>query len=445
MRKRSHQLPLAVSAAVLISLIAVMAVVNLVYMRRLYEGRVVQLPAEVAVVTHGRALVQELAARDVVQDSVVDTDQWQEFGRYVDTLYEVDDSLQFVSLQQGNEVLFERQRTALAGGAQEEAPVLGPVKHAKGMVVISGSNTPVVMFTTQVASDSGAWRSVQIGIRKEFVDDRQAAAKEALLAMFRVSALTTVLSFGLTLGLLAWMLRRDVRRQRKSADEEHLTFAGVMADGIVHDLRNPMSSLRLDVQMIGREIAKGDDLREDRVQELTERARTTLDRMDAVFGEFLYMSKPGGADPQDVDLRSLLTDCVDLLRAHFEREEITLSLELPAMPMPVRLRPVETKRALVNILTNARQVSSSGDKVEVHLAEVTGRAVIDILDEGPGLPKGDPEKIFKMFESGRPGGTGIGLALARTAIESNDGRIHALDRTPKGARFQISFNLRRDG
>ena len=134
------------------------------------------------------------------------------------------------------------------------------------MIAVSGTNRPVVMFTAQVADENGRWRAVQIGVRKEYVDESQKTAREALRAMFRVAALTTLLSFTVASGLLVWMFRRDVHRQRKSADEEHLTFAGVMADGIVHDLRNPMSSMKLDVQMLERELAKGDEARSERIQ-----------------------------------------------------------------------------------------------------------------------------------------------------------------------------------
>jgi signal transduction histidine kinase len=105
--------------------------------------------------------------------------------------------------------------------------------------------------------------------------------------------------------------------------------------------------------------------------------------------------------------------------------------------MEVTGRSVALKRALINVLTNAKQASPSGGTVTVSTRREDGYAVVVIEDEGPGIPEPEKNRIFDMFVSGKPGGVGLGLYLAKAAVESNRGKITAENRVEGGARFVI--------
>jgi signal transduction histidine kinase len=204
----------------------------------------------------------------------------------------------------------------------------------------------------------------------------------------------------------------------------------------VHDFRNPMSSVRLDAQMLEREAVRGDAPRRDRLAELAGRIRLTVDRMDKVFQEFLYVARPGGDESEFVELGACVKDCIAILAPRFEHAGVKVEFA-PHEPLAVRAHRSSLQRAVVNVVTNAEQFSKQGDTVVIRLRRDGRQALLDVLDQGPGVPESEQKRIFDMFVSSRPGGTGLGLFLARTAVERCGGSIRVTNRPEGGACFRI--------
>ena len=234
------------------------------------------------------------------------------------------------------------------------------------------------------------------------------------------------------------MLRREHLRETQRRAEEHLAFAGVLANGIVHDFRNPMSSLRLDVQMLHKEAEKGADGRPGRISELAERVRTTLDRMDKVFQEFLYLSRPAQDVTETFDLAECLRECAAMLAPRFEQKHVRVEFDADGAAAVLGQR-ASLQRAFINVLTNAEQFSPESGTVTVRVRGGAAQCVAEVMDRGPGIPASDHKRIFEMFHSGRPGGTGLGLFLAKTAVEGSGGRIEAGNRPDGGACIRIAL------
>jgi signal transduction histidine kinase len=278
-------------------------------------------------------------------------------------------------------------------------------------------------------------------MRKETVEREQRAATTAIGSMFQLSLITVIVSFSTCALLVVWMMRREVQRERQRREEEHLAFAGVMANGIVHDFRNPMSAMQLDVQMLNREVARGKECRHERVRELAERVENTVERMDKVFQEFLYMSKPPSDERDAVDLGACIRECVDLLAPRLEQADVSIDLDVPPQPVLVLAYLSGLQRALMNVIINAEQASKTGDQVRIRVLKSGRVATVDVIDSGPGVPAAQRKQIFEMFTTNRPGGTGLGLFLAKTAIERCGGSIKVADAGTGGSRFQITLPL----
>jgi signal transduction histidine kinase len=101
--------------------------------------------------------------------------------------------------------------------------------------------------------------------------------------------------------------------------------------------------------------------------------------------------------------------------------------------------PFALRRALLNVLMNAIQFAPKGSEITVTLAHCGASVVTDVLDRGPGIPADMRKRVFDMFVTGRPEGTGLGLFLARTAIRRCGGDIQALARTGGGADIRITL------
>ena len=159
--------------------------------------------------------------------------------------------------------------------------------------------------------------------------------------------------------------------------------------------------------------------------------------MDKIFQEFLFLSRPVPETMEPVSLKCCIRDCVDLLAARFEQADVSAIAELPDNDITVMGQASGLKRALINLLSNAEQFSKKGDCVTVRCFREEDRAVIEVLDQGPGVPEADKKRIFEMFVTTRSGGTGLGLSLAKTAVENCGGTIEVVNRPEGGACFKV--------
>jgi signal transduction histidine kinase len=299
----------------------------------------------------------------------------------------------------------------------------------------------VVVLARRFAADDGKDHVVEVALKREAVGREEQAATQALASMFRLSLLTVVVSFGICIVLVVWMVRRETLREQQRRKEEHLAFAGVLANGIVHDFRNPMSSLRLDAQMLAKEAEKGSACRSERLQELSGRMRNTTDRMDKVFQEFLYLSKPPADAKERIELGACVRSCLALLAPRLEQARVRVDLQIPDGGAEVVAYESAVRRALMNVITNAKQFSPEGGKVTIRVTRSAPQAIVEVLDGGPGIPESQQKSIFDMFVTTRPGGTGLGLFLAKTAVERCGGTIRVSNRPEGGACFRIALPL----
>jgi signal transduction histidine kinase len=299
----------------------------------------------------------------------------------------------------------------------------------------------VVVFCREIPTTNSAPATLEVAVRHEAVGSHEAATSSAVTAMFRVALATVATALLASMAIIAWMIRREVRRQAQRQREEHLAFSGVLANGIAHDFRNPMSSLRLDVQMLEKEVSQENGMRRDRVVTLASRIRGTMDRMDKVFQEFLYLSRPADDGREPADLRVLVRECLDIMAPRFEHAGVVPTVDMQDAPVPVSVHPASLKRAIINVLTNAEQFAGSNGAVHVSLAVAGDHGRIEVSDSGPGIPVADRKRVFDMFFTRRPEGTGLGLYLAKSAIERSGGTIEATNASSGGACIRIVLPL----
>ncbi len=442
MRDTRTNLPLTLITALLVVLIAGLAGSTLAVLRRMH-GISAHTAAAEAVINQGQAMVARLSAQPSVTSTNAQSTDWREFSRLVRNLHTLEDGLQYVSVMRDGVVVFHEQ-TRLLDGSAPSAPTTTPtpVEMRRELLEVGNESLPVVVFGTTVKGPDGIDAQVRVALRKDTVNREEQAADTAITSMFRLTLLTVLISFAICVLLVVWMMRREAKREALRRDEEHLAFSGMLANGIVHDFRNPMSSMRLDVQMLHRESGREGGPRLDRLKQLSERVRNTLDRMDKVFQEFLYVSRPDRHDRVRIDLVSCIHDSLDMLLPRFERAGVTTQVSTPTENINVLAYDGSLRRALVNVLTNAEQFSPQGGTVDIR-ADIDGdMAIVEISDHGPGVPRHKRKQIFDMFVTDRPEGTGLGLFLAKAALERSGGTIDIADsETGQGTCIRITLPL----
>ena len=219
-----------------------------------------------------------------------------------------------------------------------------------------------------------------------------------------------------------------------------------LAGGLAHEIKNPLSAIKLNLNLLAEEFQRSgqDDSRNlrrlRRVQDEVQRLHDTLE-------EFLRFVGNQELRVTDTDLRRLVEELVDFFRPQAEAAHVVLRVALPDRPVPCRVDPVLIKQAVLNLMINAVQAMSTpgdaapGGELLVRLTADDGRADLEVIDTGPGVPPDLRERIFDAYFSTRPGGSGLGLPTTRRIVRRHHGEI-SIDGGPgQGTRFLIRLPL----
>ena len=430
------------TAAAWVALIAVLASGGLFALRR-WHSRVAHQTAAQSVAERGQWLAMSLALRAAsAAETAEDAGNWREFSGLIRSLREVEGDLEFVAVRRDGITLFQEHADE-AGNAPDESDFhfAGPVAIGRQRLEAGDGQIPVVTFSVAMTNPRAEEVLLELGLRRRAVEREEWTAIRAIDSLYRLSLATIGICFAVCLALVAGMVRREERRERARRREEHLAFSGVLANGIVHDFRNPMSSLRLDAQMLEKEAGRGADARAPRIAELAGRMRHTLDRMEKVFQEFLVLARPGETASERLELGACAKECADMLASRFETSGVVREIQAAEAGVYIRASAAAVKRALLNVLLNATQHAGNGGRVAVEISRQGPKARLDVCDTGPGIPKEDRERVFEMFYTTRPQGTGLGLFLARAAVEKNGGTLAVAEPEGMGSRLRMEFPL----
>ncbi|OGA10639.1 MAG: hypothetical protein A2W68_02080 [Betaproteobacteria bacterium RIFCSPLOWO2_02_64_14] len=212
----------------------------------------------------------------------------------------------------------------------------------------------------------------------------------------------------------------------KRLDEER----ALLLAGVSHDLRTPLSRIRLGLEMLDDKGAT--EIKSDMVQDIED--------IDAAISQFLDFARLADAEAMvgDADLNALVRSVV----ARYERSGRNVTMQLSPLP-PLALRPVAIQRLVANLIDNA--LRHSGTAVEVRTAAEAGVAAVEVLDRGPGIPRDQAERMLQPFtrlESARTGpGTGLGLAIVNRIARMHGGDARLLPREGGGLRARVELPL----
>jgi signal transduction histidine kinase len=219
--------------------------------------------------------------------------------------------------------------------------------------------------------------------------------------------------------------------------EEQSALVGTIAAGIAHEIRNPLSTLRMNLQL----------LREDWENPITEReqkGRKRIDvllreteRLETVVSDFVRFAAGHALRLERTNLNALTGELLDFLAPQAERARIRLVREFEKDLPPVEVDPNLIRQAILNLLVNAQQVLPTGGEIRVRTRENGQFVKLSVADNGPGIPAEHREKIFNLYFSTKPGGTGLGLPMVKKIVEEHQGRIEVETEINKGTTFTL--------
>jgi two-component system, OmpR family, sensor histidine kinase MtrB len=223
------------------------------------------------------------------------------------------------------------------------------------------------------------------------------------------------------------------------ATQRHAQMAFLGA--VAHDLRNPLTALRLTVEHLG----PGAPLpAEDRLRVMIARIGRHIQRLDRMTGDFLDAAK---IEAGELELRTRLIDARDLVRTVadlFEPASLAhpIAVRTPSEPVPLQCDPMRIEQVLINLVSNAVKYSPEGGEVEIELSAQIEEIAIAVRDHGVGISPEQQETLFTAFhriaQSGQEiPGVGLGLYGARRIVEAHGGRIDVTSTPGEGSTFRV--------
>jgi signal transduction histidine kinase len=230
-------------------------------------------------------------------------------------------------------------------------------------------------------------------------------------------------------------LSEDVLRKN-----ERLTTLGLLAAEIAHEIRNPLTVLKLLHGGLGVDFAEGDPRRTD-MRVIGEK----LDQLEAIVTRVLGFAKAPSSLHSRWSLADIVEDTLVLVRLKLAQSKVSVSVEPPARPPFVEAHKGQIQQVLLNLLINATHAMPDGGTIAIAMTteERAGvaYAVVDISDTGTGVGAEIRDRIFDSFLSGRPDGTGLGLAIAKRILLSHHGDIALRATSPAGTTMRITLPL----
>jgi signal transduction histidine kinase len=225
----------------------------------------------------------------------------------------------------------------------------------------------------------------------------------------------------------------DVRRKLEAdlRREDRLRVAGRLAAGLAHEIRNPLNSIRLTVQLMQHRLKTG-RLREEDLQIV----QSEVDRLSALLNDLLDLQRERQSTPREQPLLPVLEHCLVLLERQAEMQGVRLSVAPVSQEISAAFDSQQLTQAVVNLLLNALEASTRGGEVKIAVAEGKENVSIEIYDNGPGLGSEQQEHLFEPFYTTKTAGTGLGLAVSRELMRSQGGDLFYRGNTP-GASFSV--------
>jgi signal transduction histidine kinase len=234
--------------------------------------------------------------------------------------------------------------------------------------------------------------------------------------------------------------RRAARLVARAASVERLAELGTFTGGLAHEIKNPLSTVLLNLQLLQEDLDPNDPGHSrliSRLQTVTREAS----RLRDILEDFLRFAGKIELRRERVDLNVLLEELTDFFAPQAQLNRAQLRFKPYPTPLIAAVDPRLIKQTILNLMINALQAMPSGGELILSAGNTGAYAVIDVIDTGMGIPREDVDKIFRAYYSTKKGGTGLGLAMAQRIVSEHGGQLTVSSEPGKGSDFKVRLPL----
>jgi signal transduction histidine kinase len=215
---------------------------------------------------------------------------------------------------------------------------------------------------------------------------------------------------------------------------------GALAGGLAHEIRNPLGTLSLNLQLLAEDLSSDESPPARRAAKRLAALRRETQRLNDILEDFLRFARGHKLNLARADLNKVIQSVLDFQSAEALSRNVHIRASYAELP-PVLLDADLFRQAFLNVTINAEQAMSNGGELMVRSDRDHGRARIDVIDTGAGIPPENLPRVFDVYFSTKANGTGLGLSTAKRIIEEHGGTIAIHSEIGRGTCVTIQLPL----
>lgn len=230
-------------------------------------------------------------------------------------------------------------------------------------------------------------------------------------------------------------LADDERERLRRQYAEIATLAG----GLAHEIKNPLSTISLNLELMAEDLAEGETSRERRTLGKIATLQRACRSLQSILEDFLQFARAGELHLETTSLNAVVDEFLEFYQPTAQEHHIEISPHLSSDLPPVELDKALFRQVLLNLALNATQAMPQGGLLEFQTSFIEGRVQLALIDNGSGMTPATLAKMYQVFYSTKPKGSGLGLATVKKIVEAHGCEIVCDSAEGKGTRFTILF------
>ena len=345
----------------------------------------------------------------------------------------------------------ENERLEVVLDSLGEGVIVSDVEH--NLVLFNKSAERLVPFASNDAVEQKVWEAIQDNEISLFVrqvlENQETVVDEEFTLM--VKGVPRVLNCSIMPLVRAGHIQGNILhidditekrgREARLRRAESLASLTTLAAGVAHEIKNPLGSIGIHIQLIQKAIRNRDSVDPSTIEPFIDIVNEEVERLNRIVVDFLFAVRPMDTKLEESNLNHVVSDLLEFVRYELEEANITLTESLDADLPPVMLDEKYMKQAILNIIKNAISAMPKGGELRVTTERQAGEAILSISDNGIGMSDDIINKIFEPYFTTKDFGSGLGLTLVYKVVKEHMGEISVSSQEGIGTTFSITLRI----
>lgn len=241
------------------------------------------------------------------------------------------------------------------------------------------------------------------------------------------------------------MASDDLDQERHRWLLDQFTELAGLAGGLAHEIKNPLSTLNLNLQLLAEDFQNAESPTERRALKKIQVLQKECQRLEDILNDFLRYARVCDLHREPTDVNAVVREVIDFQAPQLRQHKIVVREQLGEALPPVLLDVDFFKQAILNLVLNAQQAMADGGELILKTRALGPHVFVDVIDTGTGIAEEALPKIFRPFYSTRKEGSGLGLPTTKRIVEAHQGRLLVDSQVGKGTAFSIQLPAAKDG